>query len=132
VARVNAAALAALASAPARPRTVTFPTSLSNDTPIKWEANKEPDLAGYEIVWRDTTEATWSKSKPVGNVLTFTMKGMSKDNYFFGVRAIDKDGNRSPVSYPRPLPRTRPNQNQTEPTTPPSDSAPGSPGFDPR
>src|SRR5262252_4443155 len=45
VARVNAAALAALASAPARPKTVTFPTSLSNDTPIKWEANKEPDLA---------------------------------------------------------------------------------------
>ena len=36
VARVNAASLAALASAPARPRTVTFPTSLSNDTPIKW------------------------------------------------------------------------------------------------
>src|SRR5260370_37759924 len=38
VARVNAASLAALASAPARPKTVTFPTSLSNDTPIKWEA----------------------------------------------------------------------------------------------
>src|ERR1043165_5806719 len=96
VARVNAASLAALASAPARPKAVTFPTSLSADTPIRWEANKEPDLAGYEIVWRDTTEATWTHSQSVGNVLTFTMKGMSKDNFFFGVRAIDKDGNRSP------------------------------------
>lgn len=123
VARVNAAALAALASGPARPKTVTFPTSLSNDTPIKWEANKEPDLAGYEIVWRDTTAAVWTNAQPVGNVLTFTMKGMSKDNYFFGVRAIDKDGNGSPVTYPRPLPRA-PRTNQTtttEPGTPPSD-----------
>jgi len=121
VARVNAAALAALASGPARPKTVTFPTSLSNDTPIKWEANKEPDLAGYEIVWRDTTAAVWTNAQPIGNVLTFTMKGMSKDNYFFGVRAIDRDGNRSPVTYPRPLPRApRPNQTTTtEPGTPP-------------
>ena len=123
VARVNAAALAALASAPARPKNVTFPTSLSNDTPIKWDADKEPDLAGYEIVWRDTTAAVWTNFQPVGNVLTFTMKGMSKDNYFFGVRAVDKEGNRSPVTYPRPLPRA-PRNNQTtttEPGTPPSD-----------
>jgi Peptidase family M28 len=105
VARVNAAALAELALAPARPKTVTFPTSLSNDTPIRWEANKEPDLAGYEIVWRDTTEATWTHSQAIGNVQTFSMKGMSKDNFFFGVRAVDRDGNRSPVTYPRPLPR---------------------------
>jgi hypothetical protein len=111
VARVNAAALAELALAPARPKTVTFPTSLSNDTPIKWDANKEPDLAGYEIVWRDTTEATWTHSQAVGNVQAFTMKGMSKDNFLFGVRAVDKDGNRSPVTYPRPLPRPpRPDQ----------------------
>jgi Zn-dependent M28 family amino/carboxypeptidase len=116
VARVNAAALASLASAPARPKTVTFPTSLSNDTPVKWDANKEPDLAGYEIVWRDTTEATWTHSQPVGNVLTFAMKGMSKDNFFFGVRAVDKDGHRSPVTYPRPLPRQpRPNQDTQQP-----------------
>lgn len=105
VARVNAASLAALASAPARPKNVSFPTSLSNDTPIKWDANKEPDLTGYEIVWRDTTEATWTHSLAVGNVETYSMKGMSKDNYFFGVRAVDKEGNRSPVTYPRPLPR---------------------------
>lgn len=105
VARVNAASLAVLASAPARPKNVTFPTSLSNDTPIKWDANKEADLAGYEIVWRDTTAAVWTNSRAVGNVLTYTMKGMSKDNYFFGVRAVDKEGNRSPVTYPKPQPR---------------------------
>jgi hypothetical protein len=31
------------------------------------------------------------------------MKGMSKDNYFFGVRAVDRDGHRSPVGFPRPV-----------------------------
>jgi hypothetical protein len=108
VARVNAAALSTLALAPARPKHVGVMTGLSNDTELKWDANKEPDLAGYEIVWRDTTAATWTNSRAVGNVLNFTMKGMSKDNYFFGIRAVDKEGNRSPVSYPLPLSRPQP------------------------
>jgi Peptidase family M28 len=107
VARVNAASLAILALAPARPKGVSILTArLSNDTDLKWEANKEPDVAGYEIVWRDTTSPVWTNAKPVGNVTSFTMKGMSKDNFFFGVRAVDKDGNRSAVSYPRPVGRT--------------------------
>jgi acetylornithine deacetylase/succinyl-diaminopimelate desuccinylase-like protein len=109
VARVNAASLAALALAPSRPKGVTILSQrLSNDTELKWDANTEPDLAGYEIVWRDTTAEVWTNSKAVGNVTGFTMKGMSKDNYFFGVRAIDKDGNRSAVTYPKPLGRTAP------------------------
>ena len=119
VARVNAASLAALASAPARPKNVVFPAGLSNDTQIRWDANKEPDLAGYEIVWRDTTEAVWTHSREIGVATTYTMKGMSKDNYFFGLRAVDKEGNRSPASYPRPLPRTRQNQPAADQQAPP-------------
>ena len=108
VARVNAASLAALALAPSRPKGVTIlATRLSHDTDLRWDPNKEPDLAGYEIVWRDTTAPTWTNSKPVGNVTTYSMKGMSKDNYFFGVRAVDRDGNRSQVTYPRPQTRNQ-------------------------
>ncbi|MDX6402676.1 MAG: hypothetical protein QOH70_131 [Blastocatellia bacterium] len=107
VARVNAASLAALASAPARPKNVVLATALADDTEIRWDANKESDIAGYEIVWRDTTESLWTNSRAVGDVSTYTMKGMSKDNYFFGVRAVDKEGNRSPASYPRPMARAR-------------------------
>ncbi len=104
VARVNAASLAALALAPARPKNAVIVTArLTNDTDLKWDANKEPDLAGYEIVWRDTTSPVWTNSRAVGNVTSFTMKSMSKDNYFFGVRAVDKEGNKSPVSFPRPM-----------------------------
>ncbi|HWS56460.1 MAG TPA: M28 family metallopeptidase [Pyrinomonadaceae bacterium] len=103
VARVNCAALAALALAPARPRDVRILTQrLTNDTDLQWAAGDEPDLAGYEVVWRETTEAEWTHSRPVGRVTSYTVKGMSKDNFFFGVRAVDAQGNRSPVSYPRP------------------------------
>ncbi|MDT5158681.1 MAG: hypothetical protein QOH51_3038 [Acidobacteriota bacterium] len=103
VARVNCAALAALALAPARPADLRLLTKrLTNDTDLQWTANKEPDLAGYEIVWRETTEAVWTHSKRVGSVTSYTVEGLSKDNFFFGVRAFDREGNRSPVSYPRP------------------------------
>jgi hypothetical protein len=108
VARVNAASLAMLAYAPARPNGVTLVSRLSDDTELRWDANKEPDLAGYEIVWRDTTAAVWTNVKPVGKVTSFTLKGMSKDNFFFGVRAVDNDGNRSPVTYPKPMTRNQP------------------------
>jgi hypothetical protein len=113
VARVNAVSLAALALAPARPKNVVVVNALSNDTELKWDAGKETDLAGYEIVWRDTTAPLWTNSRWVGNVTGYIVKGMSKDNYFFGVRAVDKDGNRSPASYPRP--GRRPNANAGTP-----------------
>lgn len=104
VARINAANLASLALAPARPKNVGIVTArLTNDTDLKWDANKEPDLAGYEIVWRDTTSPVWTNSRSVGNVTSYTMKGMSKDNFFFGLRAVDKEGNKSFVSFPRPM-----------------------------
>lgn len=104
VARVNAASLAMLALAPARPKNVGLVTTrLTTDTDLKWDANKESDLAGYEIVWRDTTSPVWTNARSVGRVTSYTMKGMSKDNFFFGVRAIDKQGNRSLVSFPRPV-----------------------------
>jgi Zn-dependent M28 family amino/carboxypeptidase len=103
VARVNLVALASLASAPARPKNVTMVNRLNNDTELKWDANTDADIAGYEVVYRDTTAPEWTNTVPAGNVLTYVVKGMSKDNYFFGVRAVDKSGNKSPVSYPRPV-----------------------------
>jgi hypothetical protein len=104
VARINAASLAMLALAPARPKNAGIVTTrLTNDTDLKWDANKENDLAGYEIVWRDTTSPVWTNARAIGNVTNYTMKAMSKDNYFFGVRAVDKQGNKSPVSFPRPV-----------------------------
>ena len=75
---------------------------LVNDTTLVWQANPEPDLAGYRIVWRETTAAGWQGAKWVGNVNEATVS-LSKDNVFFGVQAVDKDGNVSVATYPVPL-----------------------------
>ena len=101
--RVNLITLASIANAPGKPKNVSIVTGrLTNDTDLKWDANTDADLAGYEVVWRDTTAAEWTNAKFVRNVTNYTAAKMSKDNFFFGVRAVDKSGNRSPVVYPRP------------------------------
>ncbi|SDY94435.1 Peptidase family M28 [Micromonospora pattaloongensis] len=102
VTRVNGAALWSLAQAPGTPRNARILTSnLTNATTLRWERGTEPDLAGYELVWRETTEPEWTHVIPVGDVDTATVD-LSKDNVFFGVRAVDRDGHRSPVAFPRP------------------------------
>jgi peptidase M28-like protein len=103
VTKVNVATLAALADAPASPKEAEIvATTLTNNTTLRWKANTEPDLAGYEIVWRETTAPLWQHSLAVGKRTTVTLH-QSKDNFFFGVRAIDKEGNRSPVTFPTPF-----------------------------
>jgi hypothetical protein len=106
VAGVNAAALWALASSPSTPKNVlihvTPPGTLAgvNYTPLSWDANPESNLAGYEVVQRETTSPAWTTAIPVGNVTSVTLN-ISKDNVQFGVRAVDQDGNRSPVAFPQ-------------------------------
>jgi len=104
VARVDGAALANLALAPTAPKEATIDTTqLTNDTTLRWAANPEPDVAGYEVVWRESTDALWTHAIDVGNVTEFTLP-LSKDNIQVGVRAVDRGGYRSPVSFPLPSP----------------------------
>jgi hypothetical protein len=106
VARVNAAALAALALGPSAPKQVEMEAfKLENDTTLRWKANPEPDVAGYRIVWRRTTSPEWEQSRDVGNVQRYTLSGISKDDFMFGVQAYDRDGNLSVATYPRPARR---------------------------
>jgi hypothetical protein len=105
VAGVNAAALWALATAPGTPKNLeihtTPPGTLSgtNVTTLTWDANPESNLAGYEVVMRETTAPDWTSATNVGNVTTVTLD-ISKDNVQFGLRAVDDSGNRSPVAFP--------------------------------
>ena len=103
VTRVVGSSLAALARGPRAPVNAQIETSqLSYDTELRWAANPEADIAGYEIVWRDSTEPFWTHARQVGNVTDATIAGLNKDDNQVGVRAIDREGNRSPVAYPLP------------------------------
>ncbi len=102
VARVNAAALWSLAQAPGLPRNVLLDTTvLTNDSTLTWDRGTEPDLAGYEVVWRPTTSPAWTHVVPVGAVTRATL-ALSKDNVVLGVRAVDRSGHRSPAVFPFP------------------------------
>jgi len=103
VARVNGAALAALALGPSAPRRVEMENiRLESDTTLRWEKNPEPDVAGYRIVWRDTTAPDWQHFRDVGDITRATLTDISKDDFQFGVQAYDRDGNLSVATYPRP------------------------------
>jgi peptidase M28-like protein len=106
VAGVNAAALWALATSPSTPKSAQIHTtppvnfSGTNFTTLSWNANPETNLTGYEVVMRETTTPDWTSAIPVGNVTTVTLN-ISKDNVQFGIRAVDQNGNRSPVAFPQ-------------------------------
>jgi hypothetical protein len=106
VTRLNVAALACLARAPACPQGVEVETArLENDTTLRWTPNTEADLAGYRVVWRETTEPFWTHALDVARDATrVTVPGVSKDDAVFGVEAVDTAGHASPAVYP--LPRT--------------------------
>lgn len=102
VARVNAIALAGIALAPAAPSGVTFRSARQQyDAVLAWQPGTEPDLAGYRVVWRETYQPFWQRSLDVGLVTEVTLPGLSKDDYFFGVQALDRDGNASVPAFPR-------------------------------
>ncbi|HXH37979.1 MAG TPA: M20/M25/M40 family metallo-hydrolase [Thermoanaerobaculia bacterium] len=100
VASVNAVALVTAACAPAAPKNVKASGAVTNDTTLSWDMGTDTDLAGYEIVIRETTSDEWEKVIPVGKVARYTLKDFTIDNVFMGVRAVDADGNRSPVRTP--------------------------------
>jgi hypothetical protein len=125
VARTNAAALAGIALAPPAPdvtREVTAGASAGRRAPnlsrgknlsdavLKWTGSDPAgDLAGYSIVIRSTTAPYWQREIFAGKVNEYTLPGVNIDDVVLGVKAVDKDGNESPVSpyvaspFPRPV-----------------------------
>jgi len=102
VARLNAATLASLASAPAPPAKVRLLTKeLQNDSTLSWEPSAGGRAAGYEVLWRATTSPIWEHAQTVGNTTRVTLN-LSKDNVIFAVRAVDSLGHRSLPVVPLP------------------------------
>jgi hypothetical protein len=107
VARLNAATLATLASAPAAPEEVRIvTTNLDNNSTLRWKPGPGmPASAHFDIVWRDTSAADWQFHQPVPSADaaqgSITLP-VSKDNVIFGVRACNRAGQCSPAVVPLP------------------------------
>ena len=102
VARLNAATLASLASAPAPPAKVRILTkALVNDSTLVWEASPGGLATGYLVLWRDTGAPDWQYAQSFGNVTEATVP-ISKDNVIFAVQATDTKGHRSLPVVPVP------------------------------
>jgi hypothetical protein len=111
VARVNGAALANLARAPAPPRSVTIDPAPSYDTKLSWEPGQATGIAGYAVLVRETTSPIWQRRIDVGNVKSVMLNGLSKDDLLFAVEAYDSDAHRSTPTPP--LPRSAASQRAT-------------------
>src|SRR5262249_27236153 len=83
VARVNAEALRRLAEAPAAPRNVTVSGAVTPDAKIAWAADDDPERAGFEILWRETTNPRWSVCSTAASPGETVLGGTSTDNRFF-------------------------------------------------
>jgi hypothetical protein len=101
VARVNAAAIATLARAPQPPEKVEVLTArLENGSGLRWQRNPESDVAGYLVRYRQTSSPVWEHT--VYTTDTTIHLNVSKDDFLFGVQSVDKEGNESLVTLPRP------------------------------
>jgi hypothetical protein len=104
VARLNAAALATLASSPGQPAKVAIDTArLENGTTFHWEP-APGKVDHYDLLWRDTIAFDWQYFQAIpppagGGPVDITVP-ISKDNVVFGVRAVDATGHRSLVVVP--------------------------------
>ena len=95
VARDNAESLRQLAMAPAAPTKVKLTGAVTPDAKVSWSAEDDPERAGFEILWRETTVPRWQVYDFVTSVSETVLKGASTDNHFFAVRAVGKNGARS-------------------------------------
>ncbi|MBI1807305.1 MAG: M28 family peptidase, partial [Ignavibacteria bacterium] len=101
ITRINAAALASLAFAPPEPEGVEIVTkNLDYSTEIHWRPVVHPTVAGYLVRYRETTSPTWQNAVFTPDTMIANLP--SKDDFIFGIQAVDKDGNCSLVSLPRP------------------------------
>jgi hypothetical protein len=101
--RVNVAALASLALAPAAP---SVTDSEGNPRLTRGESGYDARLAwvaaagaaGYRLFWREAWAPDWQHELTVGPVTEATLPGVSIDNVVIGVASIDARGHESLTS----------------------------------
>jgi hypothetical protein len=107
VTRDNAEALRQLALAPAPPTGAKLTGAVTPDAKVAWSAEDDPDRAGFEILWRETSDPRWQVYEFAAASGEAVLKGVSTDNHFFAVRAVGKNGARS-MAVPTEIERRPP------------------------
>jgi len=100
VTRLNVAALATLALAPAAPKPTLAAKRLEYVSTLAWPA--VPRAVSYRVLARRTDEMTWTRAFDAGTATTLTVP-LSKDDWLFAVSAIDAQGHRSVAAFPTPV-----------------------------
>ncbi len=101
ITKLNLAVLANLGLAPAVPQNPVLITStLTNKSAFRWNAPAGKAAAGYYILMRETTSPVWEKKFYVTE--TSAEIPYAKDNYFFGLQAVDAKGHESLIVVPKP------------------------------
>ncbi|MFQ5598858.1 MAG: fibronectin type III domain-containing protein, partial [Nitrospiria bacterium] len=73
------------------------PYAYGGSASLSWNANTEPDLAGYKV-YVGKSAGTYDTSMNVGNTTSHTVTGLADGTYFFAVTASDTSGNESGFS----------------------------------
>jgi len=109
VVRDNAEVVRQLALAPAPPTSARLKGAVTPDAKVSWAAEDDPERAGFEILWRETTDPRWTVYDFAAAAGEMVLKGVSTDNHFFAVRAVGKNGARS-IAVPTEMERRPPPQ----------------------
>src|SRR5262249_42798329 len=88
VALDNAEALRQLAMSPAPPEKQRLRGACTADAKVSWEAPEDAERAGFEILWRETTNPRWQVYDFLETSGETVLKGVSTDNHFFAVRSV--------------------------------------------
>jgi len=104
VARDNAEALRQLALAPTPPTNAKLTGAVAPDGKVSWSADDDPERAGFEILWRETSEPRWQVFDFATAPGETVLKSVSTDNHFFAIRAVGKNGARS-IAVPTEIER---------------------------
>ncbi len=107
VARDNAEALRQLALAPEPPSKARLTGAVTPDAKVSWAAEDDADRAGFEILWRETSDPRWTVYDFAAATGETVLKNVSTDNHFFAVRAVGKNGARS-IAVPTEIERRPP------------------------
>jgi peptidase M28-like protein len=107
VARDNAEVVRQLAIAPATPTNARLKGAVTPDAKVSWQAEDDAERAGFEVLWRETTDPRWHVYDFVTEPGEAVLKGVSTDNHFFAVRSVGKNGARS-LAVPTEMERRPP------------------------